>query len=124
MAVIDRYGVDNHIVRISQRKGGIVGDIGFYFVELKSGSYVMIPDDARLYPWLNTDESVKVKFLPNGQKNVTFLDYFSSFYRNLALYPSINNTFALQIKTIANKIIFKKNNNQLFWGEYVYFELN
>jgi ABC-type glycerol-3-phosphate transport system permease component len=72
---------------ITLTKGGMAGDKGFYFVQLKSGGFIYVPNNDRFR--LNYDTDFRLssadpekhgkwteKFLPLEQKEVTLLDFF------------------------------------------------
>jgi hypothetical protein len=111
-AVRERYKCD--IIRISLVKGDMAGDIGFYFVELETGQYSIIPDDARLYPWYLEGRSWK---MDNPRTKITFLDYFFEFQAT-EKYPCFQKTIKLQFNSLIDIFLKRKNENQIIWEKY------
>jgi hypothetical protein len=126
-AVKNLYPNDN-IKRITLCKGGLAGNIGFFFVELKSGAFLITPNDKRATPWIITDNFRNIQRMTAytyGTKillgpKFSLLDYYRHYHRDKRRYPSINNTFMLQLIGLMRFLFNIKSKNHVYWDQYMH----
>ncbi|MDR1915159.1 MAG: hypothetical protein LBQ58_01120 [Synergistaceae bacterium] len=122
-AVSDVVGYEN-IVKISLRKGGMAGSIGFYFIELSGDANMLVADDARFPLDYLANYRRWGKWIDNREEpgHVTFLDFFLSltlpYPNSRSRYPKIDNTLSLSLVSFKNLILRRKDEEQLFWSQY------
>jgi hypothetical protein len=122
-AVEERFSNQHVIRRISFRKGGLAGDVGFYFVEFDSNNYIIIVDDARLPITWSLGSLSRPEYFMEGRplSNIlTFIEYYDHHFNRGAYMGGYrkNKTWSLQYESLLNFLLGKKNENQLFWERY------
>jgi hypothetical protein len=129
-AAADIYGSEN-IRSVTLSQGGMAGDLGFYFVQLKSGGFIYVPNNTCFR--LISDTSFRLstadqnkhgkwteKILPLEQKEVTLLDFFL-YYNVMWMRPGLYNSVWKYPKVSWWHLFFAivgSYNNVKFWQQY------
>jgi hypothetical protein len=106
---IQRGITEKTIKRITLVKGGIAGDIGYYFIEFEPEGYRVVINDARFSLY---DKTLRYRKTVNMGSPITLLGHV---YEH-QIYPlSYQSTSLLKIRSLFNLIFCIKTKEQLFW---------
>ena len=92
---------------VFMRKGYDAGDIGYYVFDLNTENkgFLVVPADARF---------TSIYYRNDG---VSYLRFYRMYAPRQSKLPQFNNTPLLKLKSLTNKILFRKSKEQLAWRE-------
>ena len=91
---------------VFMRKGDDAGDIGYYVFEVKGAkdAFLIIPADARFTSFYYRDDGL------------SYFDFYLR-YSQRNSFPKFSNAPLLKLKSLVNKMLFRKSKEQLAWRE-------